>query len=205
MPIFDKYKAIFVHIPKCAGTSVSNAFADGDPRFNDAGYKKFSLRTMKGRNLEHQTSNRLKLLAPFRFRKYYKFAFVRNPFDRMVSEFKWRSSWDESTRNADFETMLEKIPSFRAAGEPHFFSAKQFVTNCNGEVVVDFIGKFESIDEDFKKIAKAVNLTTNLPKKNVTNERKSKYCEYYNSATRRLVEQYFEEDLTFFEYSYEEE
>jgi chondroitin 4-sulfotransferase 11 len=204
MPIFDKYKTIFVHIPKCAGTSVSNAFADGEPSFNSAEYKKFSLRTMKGRNLEHQTSRRLKLLAPFRFRKYYKFAFVRNPFDRMVSEYKWRSSWDESTRNADFENMLEKIPSFRDAGEPHFFSAKQFVTDGRGKVVVDFIGKFESIDEDFAKIAKAVNLNKSLPKKNVTNKQESKYCEYYNSTTKRLVEQYFGEDLAFFDYKFED-
>ena len=201
MPIFDKYKAIFVHIPKCAGTSISNVLAHSDPLFSDTDYRHFSLRKMKGRNLEHLTGQRLKLLAPIRFHRYYKFAFVRNPYDRMVSEFKWRSSWDPATKNEGFETMLEKIPYYRQRKEPHFYSAYSFLTNQRGESIVDYVGKFETIDDDFVEIAQTLNLQTVLPKKNITNSEKVHYSSFYNKSSQSLVKQHFLEDFENFDYS----
>nr|WP_136251736.1 sulfotransferase family 2 domain-containing protein [Ningiella ruwaisensis] len=201
MPIFDQHKCIFVHIPKCAGTSISNVFSDGHPIFSTSNYDEFSLKYMKGRNLEHSTAKKIRLLAPFRFRRYFKFAFVRNPFDRMVSEYKWRKTWDDQMNEKSFSDMLKDIPVYRKQKKPHFFTAKSFLTDRRGNLIVDYIGKFENIDNDFEEIAKRIGIAKTLPKKNVTASESQKFSDYYDDETKQLVMRYFSEDFEYLSYS----
>jgi len=202
MPIFDEYKTVFVHIPKTAGTSVMTMLSD-DVNQYIGNPNKISLKYMYGKNLQHLTGTKLRLLAPFRFRRYYRFAFVRNPWDRMVSEFKWRSKWDEGLKDKDLSYMLQRVELYRKKrAAPHFLEAADFVFDGKGKLLVDYVGRFESIEEDFKSIAAAIGIDKELPKTNVSGGASKGYRDWYTPETVTLIEKLFCRDIEAFDYKF---
>ena len=93
MPVSHELKCIFVHIPKSGGTSVENALGLlADVRNENTetmfGLIKSPALKKKVRStsfLQHLTAKELRRLLPSQFSSYYRFAFVRNPWSRMVS------------------------------------------------------------------------------------------------------------------------
>lgn len=149
MPIYDKHKMIFIHVPKCAGTSINNYYC---PKLQSSysNPKDFSLKYMFGRELQHITARKMSILAPVRFRKYFKFAFVRNPYSRIESEYNWRKSWDSLTQKMSLSDFIDTIPERQ--GDAHFLPASKFLISSKGKLLVDFVGKFESMEEELIKI-----------------------------------------------------
>ena len=107
-----KYKCIYIHIPKTAGKSIQHVFA----RQLGLGSKKGS-DLLLGMNdnpalgppeLSHlKTSEYVQFgyLSQEQFDSYFKFAFVRNPWDRIVSEYKFRGY----PRKTDFKTLVANL------------------------------------------------------------------------------------------------
>ena len=107
MPLFikDTKRALFVHIPKTAGTSIESAFLD-------AGYsKQFINRPGKGDGPDHKPCNPqhwhmsfiLKNIYPVLVNKsFFEFAIVRNPFTRLISEMMWRNKGRNDFENDSF-------------------------------------------------------------------------------------------------------
>ena len=107
MPLFtkDKKRALFVHIPKTAGTSIESAFLD-------AGYsKQFMNRPGKGDGPDHKPCNPQHWHMPFILKNIYpvldnksffEFAIVRNPFTRLISEMMWRNKGRNDFQNESF-------------------------------------------------------------------------------------------------------
>ena len=77
---------------------------------------------------------------------------------------------------------------------------KDFITSPNDEVIVDFIGRYEKLTEDFLHVCKVLNLNASLPHLNKSSRRK--YESYYNAETRRIVEEHFREDIELFGYTF---
>ena len=73
----------FIHIPKTAGTSVEQFIKDNGK--NEINY----LGVQNNRSMHHYTALELKKLEPHIFDIYYKFSIVRNPYDRLLSEYYW--------------------------------------------------------------------------------------------------------------------
>ena len=72
--IIEEHKAIFIHIPKNAGTSIKDFFNRSD---------KFCIPLIKIN--KHDTIHQIKLKAPKLYNSFRKFAIVRNPYDRTLS------------------------------------------------------------------------------------------------------------------------
>lgn len=194
MPIYDNHKLIFIHVPKCAGTSINNYYCPGlQSRFTHP--SKFSLNLMYGRELQHITARKMSFLAPFRFKKYFKFAFVRNPYRRVESEFNWRKSWDSATKKMSLSTFIDTIP-YRL-NEPHFMPANKFLFTSNGTVLVDFIGKFENMESDLQKINQlaGVNVEGNIGKANVSQKVTS-----LTENDKKKIHEIYQEDFRAFNY-----
>lgn len=160
--ISHHHETIFVHIPKVAGKSIEHAFLNSlgltwetrkplllmpndRPEIGPA-----RLAHLKACEYVkyHYISQKL-------FNSYFKFSFVRNPWSRVVSFHKYLYL----NRGISFEKFVMEILQ-KKIDEDYFFFFPQidYVTNENGKIIVDYIGRFESLQEDFNKIKNDCNL-----------------------------------------------
>jgi len=160
-----KNKCIFIHVPKAAGTSV--------------------LQALNGKN-EHIQRDHCEIQAfrsaykPF-YTDYFKFTFVRHPLDRIYSSYRYLLGGGNKMNNNALPSLLnEKYPTFNDFVKGYldddrvrtiFLFRPQFTFFCNEsfEPLVDFIGRYESIYEDFEVVRQKLNLDSGLPKANVSN------------------------------------
>ncbi len=137
---------------------------------------------------------------------YFKFAFVRNPFERMVSVVKYANRWHRNRgTNMHFE-FKEFVSSFNNKSNPthlenvqssKYGSQYDFTRGC------DFIGKFENLQEDFNIICDKIGIPRQqLSHKNATNHKH--YTEYYDDETRSIVAEKYAKDIEYFGYKFGE-
>jgi hypothetical protein len=147
MVVCHRRKIIFVHIPKTGGTSVEEMLTD---------YGMFTLEfhgVLGGRALHHFTAIELmSALGKNMFNNYYKFAFVRNPYEKMVSEYYWCRIPGVGFRNKqsfnDFIKYVENIVKnkkfYTNIYHDHFIPQYYFIFN-NKQLLVNDVYKFEDI------------------------------------------------------------
>ena len=85
-----------------------------------------------------------------------------------------------------------------------WFNQLDYVTDENGRVIVDFIGRYESLQSDFRKIAQRLG----VEEPSLTHENPSKHTHYSRYYTPELVEMVrgrYERDIAFFGYDFESE
>jgi len=221
--ISDKHKYIFFHLPKNAGTSVSNFLLENE---NYKFFKKsimFLLRTFKNKNIAYNfylTAQNIKeknfyqlsiklfnshssvskiqsIIEPVIFDSYHKFVVVRNPFDRFVSRYLYFKKINKKFHNYEFIEFLKwDLTSGRIANNQY-----QFLLNKDGKIGVDTILRFENIDTDFKKLIEKFNFKNEkLTRLNYTNN--DNYKSFYTKECKNLIYEYCKKDLEFFNYSF---
>ncbi len=136
------------------------------------------------------------------FNDYFKFAFVRNPWERLVSEYEFILNRPQHGRHKRVNS-LNNFAEFIHMQIPRK-DAYQFNMLCNrkGRLLMDFVGKLENLDQDWKTVCERTGIPhQTLPRKNVT-ERKP-YQEYYEPDTIQLVEKHWAKEIELFEYTYQ--
>lgn len=143
---------------------------------------------------------------------YYKFSFVRNPYERLVSCYedkcvKQFRFWDfyffgylsDVTDFTDFVKRISKIPDCIA--EPHFAGQYRLTHDRRGRCLVDYIGKVESLKEEFVPISERFGLLP-LPHTNrVASLVDKKWMDYYTLETAELVYRKYKRDFVTFGYT----
>lgn len=205
MLISEKYKFIFIHIYKNAGTSINGAllpFTSSIP-FLPVLLSKFRIRLRQSQPYESHihTSELIKKLGEERFKSYYSFAFIRNPWDWQVSLYSFMLK-DKTHRQhnliSDFKEFEEYI-EWRCRKEIRY--QKDFIYNDDGKLLVNFVGRYENLEDDFRTVCSEIGVSRKLPKLNVSD--KKPYQEYYNRKTIALVKEAFSPDIELFEYEFE--
>ncbi|MBD1916310.1 MULTISPECIES: sulfotransferase family 2 domain-containing protein [Cyanophyceae] len=205
MLISHRHKFIFVHIYKNAGTSVSTALlpfmATKLQRFTSRQLKKIGISYLAQPCSTHATAATISsVIGEEKFKSYFSFCFVRNPWDWQVSLYQYMLK----TPNHPQHKLAKEFKSFenyldwRCTKEVRF--QKDFIYSQNGELLVDFVGRFETLDEDFKVVCKRIGIPARLPKLNVSNT--VPYQKFYTQKTRDMVEAAFEPDISLFNYSF---
>lgn len=170
--ISHNYKCLFIHIPKTAGISIEKKFCE----LLNLDYEDRAPLILGRNNRPNLGPPRLAHLKLMQyvdchymskelFIQYYKFAFVRHPVDRIFSAYKFRGY----AYFCSFEKFTERALK-RLKNENWFFANQtSFLTDDNGYINIDFIGKFENLNSDFEKICEALNIEdSNLPHYNRT-------------------------------------
>ncbi len=205
MIISHSLEFIFIHIYRTGGTSIRTVLSKYDHQHNGTGSPFFKGEpTVAEPPLtfpRHITALKLKEeITPPIFDKYYKFAFVRNPWDWQVSLYaymlqeKSHFQHDIVSKMSSFENYIE----WRVHEDKHL--QKEFVTDEEGKLVVDFLGRFESIEKEFEKIADKLGIQEKLPHNNKSDHKN--YRQYYNNRTSELIYDHFQEDIQLFGYSF---
>lgn len=214
--ISHKHKFIFIHIPKCAGSSIRDHFFDGtkfDWRIPD--YEVLYGWCPKRKiHLQHATAKQLletELISEEIWNSYFKFTFVRNPWDRAYSDYLWimadrklKGSFKEYiTKTGNFERCLTDKDHETYRGD-HLLPQTEFY-HTDGKFKMDFVGRFEKLSEDVaivNKNIKSLRLFNSHEKK--SENRLSHYSLFYTRSKKALVDNYYAQDIEQLNYSFED-
>lgn len=201
--ICHEHRAIFIHIQKTGGVSICAAL--GLPWATPN--RHWLARDLKG------------VCDPRIWRDYFKFVFVRNPWARLVS---WWSMIDalrpafeagvpynrfqtavllRCKNFADFLHFEEEVAEPGGSVKSLFRNQLDYLTDENGEVLVDFIGRFESLERDWDTVrTRLAGEVAALPRLNTSTH--GDYRQYYTPELARIVEQRYARDIERFEYEF---
>lgn len=204
MPVSNKYKAIFVHIPKNAGESIEKTLEmyGGNP--NETLWGVLGNRIV----LQHFSATAMKLFLKNDelWKIYFKFAVVRNPWSKAVSEYNWylrygpKCSFKEWVFSLRHRIMINDLIHRREIG--HNIPQYKFVHNANGECLVDQVLRFENLNRDFEKLATDCNWDVKLRYEDTTKSSKSRdFREYYDADCIDEIERLYYKDIEIFGYS----
>jgi len=203
MPISFKHNCIFVHIPKCAGTSIEFALGMHGSQDNIGKSTCENIpkneKTLFGGNLQHLNSLEIRKRIE-NYDDFFKFTFVRNPWDRAVSLSLFHTAEKQLDKDMS-KKRFQKILTTRMENSPGWFlNQVNYITNEDGEIIIDYIGRFENLEQDFKKIAEKIGVDKTLEKRMKLNRRK--YEDYYNDETKEIIAEKYSDDIDYFGYKF---
>lgn len=147
--------------------------------------------------LHHLTFEELK--NHIRPTDYFSFSFVRNPFERTVSEYLWKAKTG-SVEHDTFEEYVEHYVQYKHHKDRHLLPQYFFITDNNERLLVNFLGKFESLKSDFERLIKQLGISAELPELHST--QKYDYRDYYSSISRDIISKLYAKDLKIFDFSF---
>lgn len=224
----NKYKFTYVVTPKVACSSIKRALLplmqETDMTEQDIAKRKDIINLHKYlRNTSvHMYKGKFeRRIRAGEFQDYFKFSFVRNPWDRLVSCYESKVIKQKKkpvplkvngvegvfTRGmpfADFLRIVCDLPDDRS--NVHFVPQYKILTasteNSSG-LLVDFVGRFENLAEDFAHVMSRIDPARKieLGKWNVSDKRRD-YRHYFNDELVQLVADRYSEDIEYFNYSF---
>jgi len=205
--VFHSNKAIFFHVPKTAGYAMEQYFAPGC-----MDYKVFDpvclFGLKNGAMAQHYPySEMIKIVPPDIMKNYFKFAFVRNPWDRLVSAYSYlKTKHDEL--HGGFEGWLGHVCSRVRSRDyqpgAHHAPQTDYLLH-EGAAVLDFVGRYENLQQDFATVCIRLQAPVGrLPVQNKSSLRTGHYRGYYSPAMAELVAGTYAEEIALLGYSFEE-
>lgn len=197
MEHFVRHRCIFVHIPKCAGTSVIKALSEQPALHWKLSYYRL-------------------VFQPEQFRSFFKFTFVRNPWDRLVSAYQYlreptalvaQSDVDWAKANlsrydgfGDF--VLRGLPRLEVRRWLTFVPQHEFVTlPWRRGPQLDFVGKVEAMERDWGQVTERLGLPASLSTQN-RSKREADYRSYYTPQSRDMAGRIYAQDIKMFGYEF---
>lgn len=223
--ISHKHECIFIHIPKCAGTSIESAlghFEGKEKRWcqdhrtirmlqndivskdilsNKRNMLEVAMRYKDKYSRKHTNPNNLIRVTNEQFDSYYKFAVVRNPYDRALS---WYGNVmrDPQTKLAmkiadgmPFDAFLEM-----QVGQRQLRPQLDWLVNFKGDIAVDKIVKFENIQNDFTEVLKNLKNADDIILPHRLKGEKSTASDLFTDKSESLIKKHFGKELDLFEY-----
>jgi hypothetical protein len=205
-----KYLFWYVDIPR---TSSSSVRVELGTRFGAA----YGKRNLIEKN--HATTSILANHIPARImRKYtgellwnrmFKFSLIRNPWDRMLSIYNYRIRIGNIPETLSFHDYIVELARSRGAGifkyHGFYLSNSEYILGEQDEMLIDYVGKFETREEDLKKIAARIgcpelgNIKLQTGRINDLH-----YSHFYDDSTMRIIAELYAKDLENFNYTFEE-
>ena len=232
MIISHEHKFIFLKTKKTAGTAIEAALSElCGPSDVITPYREESEQDRKGRPPQnYRIEHRLKpkrplwrklLMRPERYyhpsvgfyehmpaslvrayvgeevwRSYFKFAFDRNPWDRQVSWYLYK------TKSKRVRPSFERFMSNRARA----YVSNYAIYTIEGEVAVDYVGRYESLDQDLQTALERAGVKRRLevPRTNITpnKDQSRSYRSYYSPETKALVAGWYQPEIALWGYAF---
>ncbi|MCG7874380.1 MAG: sulfotransferase family protein [Candidatus Thiodiazotropha lotti] len=214
-----KYNFLFVHIAKTGGTSVRSALQP--LRWRDPWYYPMFLCSRFSHLSGHRIGTKFprhsrivaakELLPEDFFNNLFKFAIVRNPWDLQVSSYHHirRERPHLISHIEDFEHFirwkLDPERPYQYHVDTSIQSQLDYLIDLQGKILVDFIGHYENLAEDFKTITTQLKIDSiSLPHKRRAKDRSKDYREYYTDDLAELVGNHFKRDIEAFGYRFDQ-
>lgn len=200
---------IFVHVPKTAGTSITSVLSKYETPIT--GCENFD---------QHDVLlTAWKFLKDDEFNDRFKFGFVRNPFDREVSNYFWHTKVNvQSVRDISFQDWVEwrynvydRVPLSWFPNKDDFYYNKGFAknpqvghfVNSYGDIISNFIGRYETLEDDWLTICKSIGIVPPRLSNYMPSVREKDYRVYYTDRLVDIVGNAHQLDLIAFNYDFE--
>jgi len=209
MLISYEHKFAFIHVPKTGGSSIRRVLIPFavDPLtmlenrlLNMVGihvnhFGPYQRKWLRG----HDSALTLcqNLPAPV-FQDLFKFAFVRNPWDVLVSLYHFiptrpKHRYREKVARMSFDEFVHEWVG--RVNQSHM------VCDQNGNLLVDYVGRFERLGDDFDEVLKHIDIEASLGHFNRSKHKD--YRQYYSDQLAEYVAAQLSEDITRFGYSFD--
>jgi len=187
---------VFIHIPKAAGTSILHALGK------------------KGGGRDHLPWYVYYTANPVYFRCAFKFAFVRNPWSRMLSAYEYLKGGGNHKADLETQKRISRYQDFDdfvvnglALGDfrSHlmFIPQSEFVVNGDGKLAVDFLGRYETLGDDYLVVAERLNLKKELAECNRGPLCFVDYRKFYQCGRSvEVIYDIYRQDVAFFGYHF---
>lgn len=220
-----RHKFIFIHVPKTAGVAMESVDWNAT---NVHAYKgHYTIQDFVDYGID--------------IKKYFKWCFIRNPWDRLLSGYDYSSILKKQfpvftdlvdaiyRRKTVYNKLNCKWSSPSSDGIPNlltntphiFFYSQLSLITYNNVNQMDFIGRFENINEDWARLCikmKELGVASSWPeekwklpvanardKDNIKNVqyKERPYQEYYTEDTKNMVAEIYENDINTFNYKFD--
>lgn len=204
---------LFVHIPKTGGASISSTLR---PFANDP--QAYRLNRLLGRfgvHVNHYGPPRMRkfrrhssaqvlqrCLPTQTFDEFFKFAFVRNPWDRMVSYYHFVLARPQHHRHRKISRLSGFKDYLRYEIARGKAAQSAMLTDSSGRLLVDYVGRFERLRDDFAEICRRLKISCQLEHHNRSPH--SDYRTYYDHESIEIVRLAFHADIALFGYAFED-
>jgi hypothetical protein len=191
--VSEKRKFIYTRPGRTAGTSIVDSLGKSDMEEVSRPYY-----FKKGTNgwLENITDSEIE-------NDYYKFTFVRNPFERLVSAWRAFNVKKKVVNNFGSFVIDRGIGHLKyedgSFTNDHWFPQSNYIEYSEGSQFIDYVGKFENLNEDWKTLADKINVGGNLTKKKYS---AANYKDLYTEKLVEIVSDVYRRDLELFNYGF---
>jgi chondroitin 4-sulfotransferase 11 len=216
--LLERYGGVYVETPKVACTSIKTAIA---------ALVGVDLRETDGNPHEAQWPRPLVPAAPSSapwFPGLFAFAFVRNPWDRLVSCYRDKirgevdgftyftirpgvanclARFDAFVAGMSFDQFVHAVASIPDDdADAHFRSQHTFVSGDDGQLAIDFVGRYERLADDVWRIEQRLGLPPLALPRLQAARTPADFSAFYTAETRRLVARRYERDVELFGYTW---
>ena len=191
----DRHRFVFVHVNKTAGSSIRIAL-------------------QLGKNTHHRLRTWKLLLTEEEYRSYFKFGFVRNPWDRVLSTYlslcRVRGHESDFGRGGDIpkgfgDFVRRELARCKNGPTPQYYWRQSPFVQIGEGIGLDFLGYFENLESDFQYVVRRLGLPRGLrlPRFNIANESARDFREVYDDETRAIVADVYAEDIELLGYDFD--
>jgi hypothetical protein len=191
--ISKEKKVIFFHIAKTGGSSIYDLLSKNG--FNEG--------ILSNKKLDYDIKVKYFSDILDQWDEYYKFTFVRNKYDQLVSLY----NYDKALLNQiSFEDFIIKHVCNISEYYPNYdyWIDQHFLTTVDNNPIFDFVGNFNNYRDDLKYVCGNINIEYEDIRKNIgTYDRNKKYADYYTPQLKALVDKKFEKEIEYFDWESE--
>ncbi len=181
----------FVHVPKNGGTSMRSVL-----RGDFAHARPF-------KSMPHAMARKLRAHWGQRWDQAYTFGFTRNPWDRVVSLYHFRTH-DKGVHPERFREWLLQATNGLTTHARALLPAWDMLYDEDGTQLVSYVGRYECIPEDFAHVCRELGRPSKrLPRANASRSPGQRaWWEYYDDELEAAVGRYYHNDVTYFGYRF---
>ena len=210
MIISNNKKFIFISVPKTGTTNAEYYFLKNISDAKKTTDKQEGKKVFYSQLHKHSGIIDLSYFMESEYKKHFKVAFTRNPYDRVVSWFSYLTQnlndSETATRHRNWYGTKYLTGNFKDfvkyAPDWCFANVVTYIMNSYGNIEVDYIGRYENYTEDMNYVCRKLKIPEMDNESHHNKSLHDNYINYYCNETRKIISNRMKLDIEYFKYKF---